>query len=829
MTRIVWLVLLLTTTLSLPQSNPVRSRPQADTKTQARILDQYGKLPLSFEANRGQTDPRVKFLSRADGYTLFLTGDEAVLALSGKSGKTAPRAHGHDSKSNIAGPKDTGILSMKLRKANPVAKVTGSNELKATSNYFIGNDPSKWQTNVPSYSKVKYKDIYSGIDLIYYGNQRQLEYDFIVAPRADPDQIGFDISGADQIRRNPNGELVVKLAGSEIRWQRPVAYQQENGTRHLISARYAISNGNRVKFVVGQYDPRTALYIDPLIYSTYLGGSGGDAGFGIAVDSSDNAYVTGYTASTDFPTMNPSQSGNAGSSDAFVTKLNPTGSALVYSTYLGGSNVDQGTGIAVDSTGNVYVTGNTESTNFPTTPSALQTMCGGTCLGNAFVAKIDSLGSALIYSTYLGGSGDGNSGDESAGIAVDGSGNAYVTGQTTSIDFPVTPGAFQTNCNFYNYNICAFVSKLNGSGSLLAYSSYLGGTNGNSDIGSAIAVDSSSNAYVTGFTDSTNFPVTPGAFQTICNSCPESGDAFVTKLNAAGSELVYSTFIGGYSADWGLGIAVDTVGNAYVAGVTYSSNFPTRSPLQSKFGGGPSDAFVAKFDATGSSLIYSTFLGGRHSDQAMGIALDSSGGAYVTGYTLSTNFPLANPFQKKNGGNYGAFVSRIASDGTALASSTYLGGSGLDTGAGIAVDTAGNAYVTGGTASTDFPVTPGAFQTVCNGGSGCEDSADAFVTKIQMSAATTTALSSSPNPSSYGEIVTFTAVITSVAGAPPDGENVTFMKGKTVLGTGTLSSGSASFTTSTLKVGTNSVKATYGGDPNFAASASKVVKQVVSK
>src|SRR5580700_4161148 len=418
-------VLMVTFLLSqflLSQSNPaavVNPSAASDRKAQARILDSYGKLPLTFEANHGQTDSRVKFLSRAGGYTLFLTGDEAVIALRGKAKAAAPKgASGFktipvslkrypDTNPSVkpASEKMTGgVLRMKLRGANPAAEVTGVDELAGTSNYFIGNDPAKWRTGVPTYAKVKYAGIYSGIDLVYYGNQRQLEYDFIVAPGADPRRIAFDVRGAKRILRDARGDLVLKIGQGEIRWHRPVVYQEKDGARQLVAARYVVADGNRVGFELAKYDTSRALYIDPLVYSTYLGGSGGDQGNSIAVDSAGNAYVAGITGSSDFPTMNPLQPAYGGNVDAFVTKINTEGSALVYSTYLGGGGSDQGAGVAIDGAGNAYTTGTTNSTNLPVTPGAFQTTCGNpSSCESAFVTKINTSGSTLVYSTYLGG------------------------------------------------------------------------------------------------------------------------------------------------------------------------------------------------------------------------------------------------------------------------------------------------------------------------------------------------------------------------------------------------------------------------------------------
>jgi hypothetical protein len=840
-----------------PKSAVANGLSQPDPAMQAKVAESYGKLPLSFEANHGQTDGRVKFLSRTGGYTLFLTRDEAVLALSGNAAKKpAPKgASGFggatvslkrypDTKPNLDTSPNldrnpnaathqsmTGaVLRMKLRNANPAVKIAGTDELAGTSNYFIGNDPAKWSTSVPTYSKVKYEEIYSGIDLVYYGNQRQLEYDFIVAPGADPRRIAFDVSGAKRIRRDAQGDLVLKMktGEGEIRWHKPVVYQEKDGARQLVAAHYAITDTNRVGFEVANYDASRPLYIDPLIYSTYLGGSGGDLANGVAVDSAGNAYVVGFTCSTDFPTMNPLQPSYAGGNpycgDAFVTKLNHTGTALVYSTYLGGSNADYGLGIAVDSAGNAYVTGYTTSTDFPITPGAFQTVCNGgsgcSQYGDAFVAKINAAGSALVYSTYLG----GNSYDTSSRVAVDSSGNAYVTGQTSSTDFPTTPGAFQT---IFGGRSDAFVTKFNPSGSGLVYSTYLGGSLW--DEGSGIAVDSAGNAYVTGATGSADFPTMNPLQPTFGGGYD---DAFVSKLNPMGSQLVYSTYLGGSGPDAGLGIAVDGAHNAYITGGTSSTNFPvtpgafqTACPLNCRY---ESHAFVTKVNATESALSYSTYLSGNFAEGSSGIAVDSAGNAYVTGVTNSANFPTTpGAIQRKcNGGSYcakygDAFVTKFNPKGSALAYSTYLGGSSYDQARGIAVDSAGNSYVTGATDSSNFP-TKNAFQAT---NAGIDD---AFVAKIQMLAATTTTLTSSPNPSPHGQAVTFTAVVTSGLGPPPDGETVSFMKGAKVLGTGTLSGGSASFTTSTLPVGTNYIKAVYGGDSNFAGSKSKAVAQVVN-
>ena len=486
-----------------------------------------------------------------------------------------------------------------------------------------------------------------------------------------------------------------------------------------------VLKGNQVTFELANYDKTRPLVIDPVLaYSTYLGGSLGNSGGGIAVDASGDVFVTGDTNSSDFPTTPGAfQTTQGEEPNHFVSKLNSDGSALLYSTYLGGIRRQSSCGgdansIAVDASGNAYITGGDGAHDFPTTPGAFQTTLRG-CL-NAFVSKLNADGSALLYSTYLGGDFD-----YGQGIAVDTAGNTYVTGTTRS-HFPTTPGAFQTIIRG-PYN--AFVSKLNADGSALLYSTYLGGSA--YDFGSGIAVDASGNAYVTGYTSSSHFPTTPGAFQTTFHGGPSYApfDAFVSKLNAPGSGLVYSTYLGGSDLDEGFGIAVDASGNGYVTGYTQSSDFPTTPGAFQTTYGGSGNGFISKLDAAGSALLYSTYIGGSSGDEAFGITVDSSLSAYVTGETFSADFPITpNALQRTFGGRYDhtdAFLSKLNATGSALLYSTYLGGSESDQGSRIAVDASSNAYVTGETFSTDFPITPGAFQTASSG-------FDAFVAKISF-------------------------------------------------------------------------------------------------
>jgi hypothetical protein len=786
-----------------------------DPGTLAGISANYGQFPMSFEANQGQTDGQVSFLTRGPGYALFLTPNEAVLSL---ETPTAPTPAAGAVSQAAAGD----VLRVQLIGANVAPSVIGLDQLPGTTNYLIGDDPSRWHTDIPNYAQVEEQGVYSGVDVTYHGNQQQLEYDFTVAPGADPGVIRLAIQGADSMSLDAGGNLVLHTAGGNVVEQAPVLYQEIGAVRQAVSGHFLLAGDGEVSFAVGAYDTTKVLVIDPtLSYSTYLGGSGGEGVNAIAVDASGDAYVTGITSSTDFPTASALQPavGSNMYSDAFVAKLNASGSALIYSTYLGGSSSDEGRGIAVDTSGDAYVTGITSSTDFPTASPLQSSNAGGAF--DAFVAELNASGSALIYSTYLGGSGSG--GDAGDGITLDASRNAYVAGFTGSTDFPITPGAFQTvnSSNESGDTVSAFVAKLNAAGSALVYSTYLGGSGRSGTEATAIAIDSAGNAYVTGATNALNFPtVNP-----LQSTGALLGDAFVTKLNATGSALVYSTYLGGGAGSSGSGIAVDASGNAYVTGSTDSTDFPTASALQSAFGGGSADAFVAKIDAAGSALVYSTFLGGSGNDVSNGVAVDASGNAYVTGYTSSTDFPTADPLPPANaGGPSDAFVAEFNTSGSALVYSTYLGGSSSDgdSGDGITVDASGNAYVVGFTGSTDFPTTPGSLQPAFGGGSD-----DGFITKLapgKALAATTSTLTSSSNPSVVGQTVTFTAVVAPGAGTGPPTGSVTFSLDGQALGSVNLATvdgvDRAVFTTSTLLPGTHSVTVYYSGDANFSASAS---------
>lgn len=673
----------------------------------ARVTDTYATLPLTFEENRGQADPEARFVARGPGYKISLTGREAILILEKGRGAEA-------------------IVRMLLAGAKRDPRVRGENLLSTRTNYFIGNDPERWRTGVPHYGRVRYEDVYPGIDLLHYGKQRQLEYDFLISPGADPRNIRLEFRGVDAWRVDENGNLVLKTDGGELVQHKPIAYQETGGERKLIEADYELSLARlgsakrTVGFRLGRYDNEKELIIDPVLtYSTYLGGSDHEDSPRIAVDSSGNAYITGSTLSADFPTLNPIQPGNAGNDDMFISKLNPTGTGLVYSTYVGGSNNDQANGIALDGAGNAYVVGTTGSTNFPT-QNPLQFANAGSA--DVFVLKLNAAGSALVYSTYLGGSGL----DRGLDIAVDSTGNAYLTGDTFSTNFPTVNPVQPANGGGGGTD--AFMTKLNAAGSTLVYSTYLGGSG--SEVGQGLAVDGAGSAYAVGNTQSANFP-TANAFQPVFGGGAFITDAFLTKLNAAGDAFVYSTYLGGSGNDGATDVALDGA-SAIVVGFTGSPNFPVQNAFQPVKAGG-NDAFVTKFAAAGDTLVFSTHFGGSGDDAAGGVAVAGPGSGAVSdilvaGGTESNDILLVSPFQSTNAGGSpprDALFFRLELNGT-LKASSYLGGNGIDDAHRIAVDPLGNSYLTGVTRSSNFPTTVGAFQTTLR----TLNKLDAFVTKI---------------------------------------------------------------------------------------------------
>lgn len=646
-------------------------------------------LPISFEENLGQADKEVKFISHGKDYNLLLTSSKAIL---------------------LTNAKEFESLELEFLGANSNTQLIGKNKLTTKTNYLLGDNENNWQKSVNNYKEVVYKELYPGIDLVVYGKEKNLEYDLVVAPKVDPGLVKLrfqELNNSHQtsIEIDKQGDLLIETKSGLVRQHKPFIYQEIEGRQIAINGSYKKHNDNTIGFSLAEYNQDFPLVIDPEIsFSTYLGGQLTDQASAIAVDREGNSYIVGTTSSNNFPLVKPLQaSPGGGPLDIFIAKLSADGSSLVYTTYLGGSSIDQAFDIAVDSSNNIYITGLTISSNFPT-KSALQAQKGGGVF-DAFVTKINASGSELVYSTYLGGNDDdqgfslavnqqgnvfvtgstasrnfpgvtegvlngitdgfvtelnrqgtaviysrflgGNDEDEASSIAIDSQDNAYITGDTFSPNFPLKDGVQANLAGGQD----AFISKLNPSGDVI-YSSYLGGTGNDSAID--IAVDLDGNAYITGSTASSNFPI-KDALQ-IANA--GGGDAFITKITANGKELIFSTYLGGTLTDNASSIALDPSGNIYVSGTTFSTNFPMLRPVQDK-NKGNNDVFLTKINSVGNNLLYSTYLGGAGQDDSLGITVDTLGTTYLAGTSISTDFPVVNALQSVSAGTADAFIAKI--------------------------------------------------------------------------------------------------------------------------------------------------------------------------
>ncbi len=730
-------------------------------------LGRYASLPLAFEPNRGQADPSIKFLAHGSSSTIFLSGRDILIALC-RGGRNPTSSSAPLKSPQFPGSRAAasgGFVRVSLIGASSAPQPEVGEALKGKSNYFIGNDSARWIKDVPTYAGVKFRRVYPGIDVAYYGNGRKLEFDFIVSPEANPGAIRLKITGKPgpvSLRVGRSGGLVAHTAVGGVHFQQPRVYQVNENShpamKRLVRSRYVVMNDGCVRLEIGRYHRTEPLVIDPVLtYSTYLGGTDFNYASGVAVDASGDVYLTGYTTATDFPVVGGVQGNFSGGScdtevnttpcfDAFVAKLNPQGSGLLYSTYLGGTGDDRGIRIAVDAAGEAYIAGFTDSLDFPLASAFQSSPGGGTCgttaypdpCFDAFVAKLSASGSSLIYSSYLGGTGD----DFASDIAVDASGNAFVAGLTSASNFPTSYGALQTS--FGGGLFDGFVVEINAAGTAKVYSTYLGGSG--EDHVAAIALDASDNAYVTGQTNSANFPTHAGFDSTYtattCGSALNSFpcfEAFVSKLNPTGTALIYSSYLGGTAASYGDGIALDSGLNVYVAGWTTSKDFPITPSAYETAYAGSDEAFVAKIASVGDALVYATYLGDTNPDVANAIAVDATGDAYIAGYAYGGGFPVAAPLQMSSGGFYDAIVAELNPTGSGLVYSTYLGGAGDEYANDLALDVFGNLYVAGDTFSVDFPTTPSAYTTGYTGGSY-----DAWVAKISpQNAAGLTAV---PNP-----------------------------------------------------------------------------------
>jgi len=692
---------------------------------QQQVHTKVFRLPLYFIENQGQADARVRYYLQGRGTAVYFTPQAVVVALS----ERAPREEAglRLVKHEPAEARRRWALRLEFVGARAGVRPEGLERTQAVVSYFKGPREA-WHTGLPTYAGVRYRDLWPGIDLVWSGEEGRLKSSFIVKPGADPGRIRLRWRGASKVRVGPEGELEVTTPVGNFAEQRPVAYQEAGGGKLEVAAGYWL-RGREYGFRLGEYDRSRELVVDPviLLYAGYIGGSAEDHAYAIAVDAAGNAYVAGETKSSEatFPvTVGPDLSYN-GAADAFVVKVNASGTALVYASYIGGSGEDCASGIAVDAAGNAYVTGYTNSseTSFPVSVGPDLTFNGS---WDAFVVKVNGAGTGLVYAGYIGGSGD----DRAYGIAVDVAGNAYVVGTTGSTEatFPVTVGPDLS----YNGGSDAFVAKVNSSGTGLVYAGYIGGSG--DDSGRGIAVDAAGNAYVTGYTDSTQ-TTSPVAFPVLLGpDLTHNGlwDAFVAKVNASGTALLYAGYIGGSDVDVGRGIAVDAAGNAYVVGHTASRNFPVTVGPDLTYNGGDYDAFVAKVNPSGTALVYAGYIGGGQADIGRGIAVDAAGNAYVTGNTnYWGNFPVKLGPSLTHSGGEDAFIVKVNAAGTAWIYAGFIGGVTTDIGEAVAVDAMGNAYVAGCTSSAEssFPVKVGP-DLIYHGNT------DAFVAKVSSAAPT---------------------------------------------------------------------------------------------
>jgi hypothetical protein len=677
-----------------------------------------GDQNLVFIENKGQWDSEVLYLCRLGGMDAWIKNDGVSYTFYENDKK----------KMDEEGFQKGHRVNFELVSGNADTRVESIPMQGTYYNYLIGNDVSKHRVKVPVHREVIVKNIYDNIDIRYYFDSSYLRFDFIAAPKADISRIAFKLIGQDETTMNNHGDLILKTNVGEVSIAGLKTFQSN---QELIPSHF-VKSSDIWTINVDNYDNTRALIIDPLVFSTFIGGSIFDVSYKTAINEKGELFITGETQSSDYDnTPGAFQRTNAGMRDVFVSRLNETGTALIYSTYLGGSSDDYGHGIAVDNSGNVYVTGRTNSTNFPVTQGAFQTVYGGGTV-DVFVTKLNPEGTSLVYSTFIGGA----LADQANAIAVDNEGHAYITGWTSSLNYRITQGAFQTTNGGTNSSADVFVTKVNPAGNGLVYSTYIGGT-GN-DYGNDITIDADGNAYITGYTQSggttatTNYDFTAGAFQTKNDG---GFDAIVTKVNNNGTALLFSTYLGGSGTDMGNGIFVDQNRDVYVIGYTASTNFDvTPNAYRTAHNGGfqGNDIFITKFNSTGSQLVFSTYVGGNGQDTGSDLAVDAGGNVFFTGQTTSANFPVSSDALQSTygGGSFDAVVGKLSPAGTELLYSGFLGGSLTDNGTSIKLDRQGNVLVTGTTNSTDFVTTAQAHKTTNTGLN------EIFVAKLNLGAIT---------------------------------------------------------------------------------------------
>lgn len=806
-----------------PSSNLKLLTPQQKLAQpqQMVVSEAYGKLPMRFEANVGQAGTQAEYIVRGSGYNLFLTPNELVFSLSKGQPKAKPEnlLLSPQVEPALDEPQKVSSFKMSWLGGNPNPKMQRGQALSGASNYFIGNDPAKWQTGVASYDKVVYQEAYNGIDLAVYGNQRELEYDWIIKAGADPNLIRLNFEGLQSLRITEQGALELKFEDGLITQHPPLIYQErEDSTHQTIEGSYRLLGSHEVGFTVGNYDHTRTLIIDPiLVYSTFLGGNSVEVAQDIVVDNAGNAYVTGYTGSLNFPLQNPFQPTTTYAIKGFVTKLSPDGSELIYSTYLGGTIETRASSVAVDNSGCAYITGYT-GPNFPLVNPFQPSPGGGR---DAFVAKLSADGSSLVYSSYLGGS--NNEWDENTKIVLDQQGNAYVAGGTSSSNFPLV-NAYQTSLAGSDD---IFLTKISSNGSQILYSTYLGGSY--YEYGPGLAVGNNNEIYLSGTTNSADFPVL-NAYQPIFGGGGTERDVFLVKFDLNLNQIIYSTFLGGNSVDIAYGNPkVDNQGNVYLAGLTLSENFPVVNAFDSTKNGTTTDGFVTKFNPNGTALIFSTYLGGASYDEIRDITINNLNEIYVIGLTASLDYPVVNPFQATyyEAGTLNIYISKFNASGNALTFSSYLGtaaDSYLVNSLGLVLDANNDIYITGSTSSPDF-LTQNPFQPIINPNDPSSNP-DAFVRKLSLSqdrTASSTNLSSSSNPSNARQTITFTASITPISATGL----VYFKEGASVLTSTYMTNGVATFATSNLTAGVHPISAVYNGNGLLTGSTSPVLTQSV--
>jgi hypothetical protein len=773
------------------------TRPHSELTLGGNAKEVLGSLPSTFEENRGQLDPSVRFLFRTTGYQLFLTNREAVMVLQGPSNQK-----GQSGRLSAKDEREEVVVRMRFDGSNEAPAVTGVQPLGFKTNYFIGADTSRYITDIPNHARVKYTSVYPGIDLLYYENQQRLEYDFLVAPHAKPEKINLSFAGADKVSISRKGDLVLNTALGDVTFHKPVAYQEIQGKRKSVKAKYLLANNGQISFGLGRYDVSKPLVIDPIVsYSSHAWGEV----TGVAVDAAGNAYIGGSTQGTDLPATNGYRTSIVGYTDAYVAKLNPSGSQVVYATYLGARRATtNGNSIAIDAAGNAYIAGTTSSSAYPVTSGAYQTTY---TTGASFVTKLNATGNALVYSTFVNGA-------TIKSVALDGSANLYMTGNATAI--ATTSGVFQGTIPSSS---SPFVAKLNSTGTAMAYATYLGGSG--SDEGNSIAVDSSGNAYVAGVARSSDFP-TANPYQSALRGLE---DAFVTKLNPTGTALTYSTYLGGSEYELGNSIAVNASGQAFVVGQTHSNDFPVTpgvfQPQKGYQGYRISNGFITKFSDSGTGLVYSSFLGGsacsgcrsayQDNDTALAVAIDSADYVYVGGRARSPAFPSTDRIQdyelRTDGEGSWPFIAKITPLGNQKIYSVLLGvnSSYEKFVTGIAADPNGNAYAVGqlgyGSPVT-HPSTAGAVKMISG------DFNRSFILKLSAGKyPTTVTVQPALNPDPNSQSITFTATVLSTT---PDG-TVTFMNGGNAVGSVPVVDGAANFTLN-LSPGVHKITAVYSGD-----------------